>query len=121
MLVPSDALRSQLIDKCDLEKLREIGVISETALNPVVMAVRKGMSIEAVEQFAEANVIVATPQALQRFTTDALQALADLCSHLIIDEAHHVAAMTWDRVKSAFKNKPRLQFTATPFREDNRH
>lgn len=119
VLVPSDALRSQLINKCNLEKLREIGAISENVLNPVVMAVRKGMTIEEVQQVAEANVVVATPQALQRFTSDALQALADLCSHLIIDEAHHVAAMTWDRVKSAFKNKPRLQFTATPFREDN--
>ena len=119
VLVPSDALRSQLVKKCDLKKLREIGAVSETALNPVVMAVRTGMSIEEVQQFSEANVIVATPQALQRFTTDALQALADLCSHLIIDEAHHVAAKTWERVKSAFKQKPRLQFTATPFREDN--
>ncbi len=119
VLVPSDALRSQLVKKCDLKKLREIGAISETALNPVVMAIRSGMSVEEVQQLAEANVIVATPQALQRFNTDALQALADLCSHLIIDEAHHVAAMTWGRVKIAFKQKPRLQFTATPFREDN--
>jgi superfamily II DNA or RNA helicase len=30
-----------------------------------------------------------------------------------------VAAMTWGRVKNAFKEKPCLQFTATPFREDN--
>lgn len=119
VLVPSDALRSQFIRKCDLYKLREIGAISENVLNPVVMAVRKGISIEAVQQFTEANVIIATPQVLERFTTDALHALADLCSHLIIDEAHHVAARTWYRVKSAFKNKPCLQFTATPFREDN--
>lgn len=119
VLVPSDALRSQLVKKCELKKLREIGAISDAALDPVVLTVNKGMSVEEVQRFSEANVIVATPQALHRFTTDALQALADLCSHLIIDEAHHVAAMTWDRVKSAFTYKPRLQFTATPFREDN--
>jgi superfamily II DNA or RNA helicase len=119
VLVPSDALRSQLLKKCDLKKLREIGAVSETALDPVVMAVSSGMSVEEVQQLASANVIVATPQALQRFGPDALQALADLCSHLIIDEAHHVAAVTWGRVKTAFKQKPRLQFTATPFREDN--
>jgi superfamily II DNA or RNA helicase len=100
VLVPSDALRSQLIQKCDLTKLREIGAIAETALNPVVMAIRSGMSVEEVQQLAEANVIIATPQALQRFNPDALHALADLCSHLIIDEAHHVAAITWGRVLS---------------------
>lgn len=120
VLVPSDALRSQLVKKCvGLKTLREIGAISEMALDPVVRAVSSGMSVEDVQKLAEANVIVATPQALQRFKADALQALADLCSHLIIDEAHHVAAMTWGRVKTAFKQKPRLQFTATPFREDN--
>lgn len=120
VLVPSDALRSQLVNKCvGLKTLREIGAISEAALDPVVRAVSSGMSVEDVQELAEANVIVATPQALQRFNTDALQALADLCSHLVIDEAHHVAAMTWGRVKTAFKQKPRLQFTATPFREDN--
>ncbi|SUD75816.1 type III restriction endonuclease subunit R [Pseudomonas putida] len=35
VLVPSDALRSQLADKChELKKLREIGAVSATALNP---------------------------------------------------------------------------------------
>lgn len=95
VLVPSDALRSQLVGKCDLKKLREIGAVSETALNPVVKAVSSKMEVGEVAQLAEANVIIATPQALQRFTPDALAALADLCSHLVIDEAHHVAAMTW--------------------------
>lgn len=120
VLVPSDALRSQLLKKCDLKKLREIGAVSETALNPVVIAVRSGMSVEDVQQLAAANVVIATPQSLQRFNAEALQALADLCTHLIIDEAHHVAAQTWGRVKIAFKQKPCLQFTATPFREDNK-
>ncbi|MBF8668374.1 DEAD/DEAH box helicase family protein [Pseudomonas putida] len=119
VLVPSDALRSQLVKKCELEKLREIGAVSDTALNPVVRAINSGMEVDDVHHLAEANVIIATPQALQRFTAEALQVLADLCSHLIIDEAHHVAASTWGRVKAAFKLKPRLQFTATPFREDN--
>ncbi|PHH39052.1 DEAD/DEAH box helicase [Pseudomonas putida] len=120
VLVPSDPLRSQLAEKClELKKLREIGAVSVTALNPVVQVIGSGLSADGVHQLAEANVIVATPQALQRFDQPALEALAVLCSHLIIDEAHHVAALSWDRVKSAFKDKPCLQFTATPFREDN--
>lgn len=120
VLVPSDPLRSQLVKKCtELTKLREIGAVSATALNPVVRAIGSAMSVEEVQQLVEANVIVATPQALQRFEKPVLEALAALCSHLIIDEAHHVAAQTWSRVKNAFNNKPCLQFTATPFREDN--
>lgn len=120
VLVPSDALRTQLVNKCkEFKKLREIGAVSDIALNPVVSAISSGMSTEEVLLLAGANIIVATPQALIRFNQDAIKALAELCSHLVIDEAHHVAALTWSRVKTAFKGKPCIQFTATPFREDS--
>ncbi|WP_338444659.1 DEAD/DEAH box helicase family protein [Pseudomonas sp. LTR0] len=120
VLVPTDPLRSQFSEKCvGLKKLREIGAVSDTALNPVVRAISSGMQVEEIQQLAEANVIVATPQALQFFSNEALEALAGLCTHLVVDEAHHVAAMTWSRVKTAFKERPCLQFTATPFREDS--
>lgn len=120
ILVPSDALRTQLVNKCeDLKKLREIGAVSDTALNPVVIALSSKMTAGEVQRLAQANIIVATPQALRRFDDVALQALSGLCSHLFIDEAHHVAAATWNRVKATFKSKPCIQFTATPFREDN--
>lgn len=46
--------------------------------------------------------------------------MAELCTHLFIDEAHHAAAPTWHAFKSVFKAETRhvLQFTATPFRVD---
>lgn len=40
------------------------------------------------------------------------------CSHLIIDEAHHIKANTWAKIKTKFLNKPVIQFTATPYRTD---
>ncbi|WP_396136918.1 MULTISPECIES: DEAD/DEAH box helicase family protein [unclassified Amycolatopsis] len=40
----------------------------------------------------------------------------DACSHLFIDEAHHVAAVTWSNIRDAFIDKHVIQFTATPFR-----
>lgn len=79
--------------------LRTVGAISDTALNPVVEVINSGMSEQEVLQLAKANVIVATPQALQLFDKDALQALVGICSHLLIDEAHHVAATSWGRIK----------------------
>ncbi|MEX2410011.1 MAG: helicase-related protein, partial [Candidatus Paceibacterota bacterium] len=36
----------------------------------------------------------------------------------MIDEAHHVPASSWSRLKQEFSGKPILQFTATPYRED---
>lgn len=119
ILVPSDALRTQLVKKCtDIETLRKIGAVSEKALNPIVTAIDSKLSEIQVAELATANIIVATPQALLLFEESDLGTLVSMCSHLMIDEAHHVAAASWDRVKVAFRGKPCIQFTATPFRED---
>ena len=119
ILVPSDALRTQLMGKCkEMKTLRTVGAVSDMARNPIVAAIDSKLSKVQVASFANANIIVATPQALQLFENAALTALVDMCSHLIIDEAHHVAAASWNRIKMAFNGKPCIQFTATPFRED---
>lgn len=119
ILVPSDALRTQLVNKCaELKTLRDVGAVSDTALNPIVTAIDSKMSEAQVAELAASNIIVATPQALQLFDEAALSALVKTCSHLMIDEAHHVAATSWNRIRTAFRGKPCIQFTATPFRED---
>ncbi|HCW3142328.1 TPA: DEAD/DEAH box helicase family protein, partial [Citrobacter freundii] len=119
ILVPSDALRSQLVGKCaNLKTLRSVGAVSDVALDPIVIAISSGLSEKEVLKLSHANVIVATPQALRLFDQEAVKALGEMCSHLFIDEAHHVPANSWDSVKSIFKGKPCIQFTATPFRED---
>jgi superfamily II DNA or RNA helicase len=38
-----------------------------------------------------------------------------------VDEAHHVAARTWADTREVFADRPVVQFTATPFREDGKH
>ncbi|MEB1630298.1 DEAD/DEAH box helicase [Xanthomonas campestris] len=119
ILVPSDALRAQLVSKCaELKTLRTVGAISEMAHNPIVSAIDSKLSETQVVELAAANIIVATPQSLQLFEGGALAALVNMCSHLMIDEAHHVVAVSWNRIKTAFSGKPCMQFTATPFRED---
>lgn len=119
ILVPSDALRSQLVGKCEnFKTLRSVGAVSENALNPVVCSINSGMTEKDVLKLSSSNVIVATPQALRLFNGAAMKALGDMCSHLFVDEAHHVAADSWDSVKKVFIGKPCIQFTATPFRED---
>lgn len=119
ILVPSDALRTQLVNKStEMKTLRIVGAVSDKARNPIVTAIDSKMSEVQVAELTNANIIVATPQALQLFDEAALGALVKMCSHLMIDEAHHVAATSWSRIKAAFKGKPCIQFTATPFRED---
>ena len=124
VLVPSDSLRDQIANTFeDLGVLQKLGIVKASAVRPVVGRIKRGITTaENAKQFAEAcNVIVATPQALNACNTDARLALLSCCTHLFVDEAHHVAARTWSDIRRAFEGKSVVQFTATPFREDGRH
>lgn len=124
VLVPSDALREQVASKFEsLGVLQELGIVGAKAQRPVVGRVQHAFTAaNTAEAFAKAcNVIVATPQSLSASNADALETLLGLCSHLFVDEAHHVAARTWTQIREHFSNKDVVQFTATPFREDGRH
>ncbi|WP_437773473.1 DEAD/DEAH box helicase [Arthrobacter sp. KNU40] len=124
VIVPSDALREQIAGKFDrLGVLQELGIIAATALRPVVGRVGHGFSAEnEAIAFAQAcNVVVGTPAALHASTSAVRETFLSQFSHLFVDEAHHVAASTWTDIRAAFANKPVVQFTATPFREDGRH
>jgi superfamily II DNA or RNA helicase len=124
VLVPSDALREQTAAKFErLGVLQEFGIVARTAVRPVVGRIRHGFAAaEDAFRFASAcNVIVATPQALARCDVAVRETIAQSCTHLFVDEAHHVAARTWSNVRELFASKDVVQFTATPFREDGRH
>lgn len=120
VIVPSDALREQTKNKfVQLGLLRELGLIGDTVENPVVATIKHGVDdLDDLDKLLKANVIVASASALSKFTDQFFYKLIDNCSHLIVDEAHHVTAATWARIKSSFDNKSVFQFTATPFRSD---
>jgi len=119
ILVPSDSLREQMGGRLmSLEKLRAIGAIGEAVLSPNVYLMKGRLTETEIEQFKNFDVIIATPNSLHQLPDVLLKRVATLCSHLIIDEAHHVAAHTWTRVRESFIGKPVFQFTATPFRND---
>jgi superfamily II DNA or RNA helicase len=124
VIVPSDALRTQIADKFEtFGVLQRVGVVHADALRPVVGHVRHRFADEAsAVRFAEScNAIVATAAALNASSPSVRLALLASCSHLFVDEAHHVPATTWRAIRDEFGKKPVVQFTATPFREDGRH
>lgn len=123
VLVPSAILRKQMLGKFStLGCLKEIGVIDEKTTNPRVSVIESGMRnmTEVKELIDNSNVIIALSQSLKNFSDEAKKEVALQCSHLFIDEAHHVAAQTWNEIKELFKDKPIVQFTATPFRRDSK-
>lgn len=119
MIVPSDALRAQIGDRlASLQRLRAINAITDDVLSPIVHRIDGRDAAVDTQAIQASNVTIATPAALTQLGDDELSAFAANFTHLIFDEAHHVVAATWERIRKAFGCKPAIYFTATPFRLD---
>jgi len=124
VIVPSDALRTQIADKFEcLGLLETLGVLPHGALHPSVGRITgRPTTVGEAESFvSSAHVIVSTPNALASAPADVRAILFDACDAVFFDEAHHVRASTWTSIREAFAGKKVVQFTATPFREDGQH
>lgn len=125
VVVPTDALRSQIASKfLTLGILKSEGstLIEAEATWPIVSILRhRPRSVsEAREIIERSQVVITTSSVAGQCAEEVQELLASDCSHLFIDEAHHVEAPTWRRFKEKFYDRRVVQFTATPFREDGR-
>lgn len=124
VIVPTDALRDQLANKfMGFGLLQQFGVIGLQAVPPVVGMLRRRPATpeEVNDIFSRCNVVVTTMAIAGRCSEPVQRAMAAAASHLVIDEAHHIAASTWSKFRQVFSDRPVLQFTATPFRRDRKH
>lgn len=124
VVVPTEALRTQIAIKfltLGLLKAPGSAILAENAQYPVVgVFEHKIASLDALTAFFEAcNVVVTTSHIAGQLASDFQSRIAELCSHLFIDEAHHAEAPTWKKFKAQFSRGRVLQFTATPFRDDD--
>jgi len=123
VVVPTDALRTQVGKKFEsLGILKQIGAIDSRAKLPkVYMLKSKPPTVKDVDKiFEKHNVIITTMSIAGQCKTDVQKRMASHCSHLFIDEAHHIGARTWYKFKQIFSKRRILQFTATPFRNDGK-
>lgn len=125
VVVPTDALRLQITQKfytLGILKHPRSQLLASNVMRPIVgMLVRRPTTVAEVDElFKRCNVVVTTSALAGTCEPEVQERMAELCSHLFIDEAHHAEAPTWKVFKSNFKarTRPVLQFTATPFRED---
>lgn len=122
IIVPTDVLREQIANKfLTLGILKDFGIVKDSALYPIVGILKhRPKGVEEVDYFFEkCNVVVTTMAIAGSCSVELQQRMAHHGSHLFIDEAHHIAAPKWREFKQQFASKPILQFTATPFREDD--
>jgi superfamily II DNA or RNA helicase len=123
VIVPSDSLRNQIANKfLSLGYLPELGVIPPDIQYPYVAVVKSalGNRVEAANLANVSNVVIATTSVLSASNSEAVDELCQRCSHLFVDEAHHISANSWLAIRERFKGKKVIQFTATPFRNDKK-
>lgn len=121
VVVPTSPLRGQTVKKfLTLGLLRQLRVIPEDMLNPIVGVINnRPRSKTDLDIFDACNVVVSTMAAVSQGTaTELIPEMAERCSCLVVDEAHHVGARSWTAFRGNFQSTRVLQFTATPFRRD---
>lgn len=120
VVTPSRLVRDQAIDEFrTLNVLRQTRSFPEDGSGPRVVRVDHRLTSAADWRALEDyDVVVGTPSVL----SPAYDAIADpppgLFDLVIIDEAHHTPAATWDALLQSFPDQRSVLMTATPFRRD---
>lgn len=118
IVTPSAMVRGQIAEEYrELKTLKHIGVFENSVATPVVYEALHLFTSEQTDDIRAADVVVASPQVAASISESELKGSFD---YLIIDEAHHVPAPTWQRIVQNMSHTGSLLVTATPFRLDKK-
>lgn len=122
IITPSRLVREQILEEVgNLKTLREAGGLPEESPLPRVKGIRTRLRTkEEWEEMREYDVVVATVQSISPEFESVPEPPTELFDLVLVDEAHHSPARTWQAVLSHFASAKRLLFTATPFRQDQK-
>ena len=118
IVTPSIMVRGQIFDDFGtLRTLKRIGVFDESIPSPNSYELKKSYSEDQKEDIQQAVIVVATPQVALTLSESDIKTEFD---YIIIDEAHHVPAETWQKILANMSHASSLLVTATPFRLDKK-
>ena len=118
VVTPSTMVRGQIFeDYASLITLKKTGVFSKSISPPKVYELKHRYSDEFQAEVDMADVVVASPQCALSLSESDKQEQFDV---ILIDEAHHVPAPTWQQILLNMKRANHFLFTATPFRMDRK-
>lgn len=118
IVTPSVMVRGQIYDDFrELRTLKRIGVFDANVNCPKVYELKSSYSVEQRNDLVEADVVVATPLVGVTLSESELKGIFD---YIIIDEAHHCPAETWQKILVNMNHAKALLVTATPFRLDKK-
>lgn len=124
IVTPSAMVRGQICeDYKELKTLKKIGVFTTEVKNPIVFEASHEYPAEEASQdeynksINDSDIVVATHQVA---ATISEVNISNAFDYIIIDEAHHVPAPTWQKILLNMEHANSLLVTATPFRLDNK-
>lgn len=122
VLTPSRLVRSQIKEEFkELQTLLDIGALTNITDKPKVYELKnKILTEEAWNGLKNFDVVVATPMSISPAIDDIPAPPDDIFDLILIDEAHHSPAATWNEIIEAFPEAKKILFTATPFRRDKK-
>lgn len=122
VVTPSVLVRNQVAEQFrELTTLRSVTAVPEQLPGPSVFEV-SGLIRDSTawEQLRDYDVVVGTPNSLSPATESIPAPPGDLFDLILVDEAHHGRAKTWEALLAAFPQAREIHFTATPFRNDKK-
>jgi len=122
IITPSRLVREQISDEATiLTTLKETGALPNDLQCPRVLSTRKRItSPEQWENMRDYDVVVATVQSISPEFESIPEPPVELFDLVLVDEAHHSPARTWQSVLNHFSSAKHVLFTATPFRQDQK-
>lgn len=124
IVTPSAMVRGQICDDYkSLRTLKRIGVFTDEVQNPIVFEAlheypsEETLQVEYNKSINESDIVIATHQVAATISEGNISNAFD---YIMIDEAHHVPAPTWQKILLNMKHANSLLVTATPFRLDNK-
>ena len=122
VLTPSRLVRSQIKEEFEqLKTLIDIGALKGVTEKPKVYELQnKILTEEAWNNLKNYDVVVTTPMSISPALADIPNPPDDIFDLILIDEAHHSPAVTWNGIIEMFPQAKRILFTATPFRRDKK-
>ncbi len=121
VLTPSVLVRSQIAERFEsLSTLRKIRVAPDSIEEgPKTTEVTGKLGdTDAWDALRAYDVVVGIPNSLSPAAKGVHAPPPDLFDLILVDEAHHGRARTWEALISAFPDARQVHFTATPFRRD---
>jgi len=122
IITPSRLVREQIVENfSDLVSLKAVQALNEDLTPPKVFNASKRITtMQAWNKMAEYDVVVGAVPSISPAIKAIPMPPSDLFDVVLVDEAHHSPARTWQALLDCFPHAKRTLFTATPFRQDQK-